>query len=169
MRFKLLLIVFGFISTATMAQSQVPPGIDANRYVICMNGGFGSDYYAGPETYCRQWAGPSAAAAMAAEMHPIPPSPGEFPPPGEAFFGDVIAPGTPYADQILGAYLCHVSVTIFPIRGTGSFNQQGLVTVLASNMGSAVQSAEQKARAVLIDSRIGNVYVGCTYRAFQMQ
>lgn len=65
MRFKLLLLAFGFISTAAMAQSQVPPGVNASRYTYCMSEGLGKGRaYTTPQAFCQQWAGPSAASMV---------------------------------------------------------------------------------------------------------
>lgn len=58
MRFKLFLIAFSFISTATMAQYQVPPGVNADRYNLCMNEGLGKGRpYSTSDNFCMQWAG----------------------------------------------------------------------------------------------------------------
>lgn len=62
MKYKLFLIVLGLISTATIAQSQTPPGIDSERYTYCMNAGLGKGRaYTTPQAFCQQWAGPSAS------------------------------------------------------------------------------------------------------------
>jgi hypothetical protein len=64
MRFKLLFVVFSFISTMAMAQSQVPPGVNASRYTYCMNEGLGKGRpYATPQAFCRQWAAEPSARA----------------------------------------------------------------------------------------------------------
>jgi hypothetical protein len=61
-KYKLLLIVLGLISTATIAQSQTPAGINGERYTYCMNAGLGKGRpYTTPQAYCQQWAGPSAS------------------------------------------------------------------------------------------------------------
>ena len=86
MRFKLLLIAFGFISTAAMAQSEVPPGVNASRYTYCMNEGLGKGRpYATPQAFCQGWAGggsPRSAqlgepCGMSPNGNPIYMSPGQ--------------------------------------------------------------------------------------------
>lgn len=57
MMFKLLLIAFGLISTAALAQTQAPAGVNASRYTYCMNEGLGKGRpYAAPQAFCQQWA-----------------------------------------------------------------------------------------------------------------
>lgn len=66
MRFKLLLIsLLGFFPMFASAQPSSPPGINASRYVYCMNEGLGKGRsYTTPQAFCQQWAGPSASATM---------------------------------------------------------------------------------------------------------
>jgi hypothetical protein len=69
MRFKLLLITFlGFFPLFASAQPSSPPGVNASRYVYCMNEGLGKGRgYTTPQAYCQQWAGPSAVAMAQAD------------------------------------------------------------------------------------------------------
>lgn len=54
MMFKLLLIAFGLISTAALAQTQAPAGVNASRYTYCMNEGLGKGRpYAAPQAFCQ--------------------------------------------------------------------------------------------------------------------
>ena len=72
MRFKLFLIAFSFISTATMAQYQAPPGVNEDRYNICMTEGLAKRRpYSALENYCMQWAG----TANTTIYPPPPPTP----------------------------------------------------------------------------------------------
>lgn len=85
MMFKLLLIAFGLISTAALAQTQAPAGVNASRYTYCMNEGLGKGRpYAAPQAFCQQWAGPSVRSAprgepcgMSPNGNPIYMSPGQ--------------------------------------------------------------------------------------------
>lgn len=63
--FKFLLtVILGLSPILSLAQSSAPPGINASRYVYCLNEGLGKGRsYTTPQVYCQQWAGPSAAVA----------------------------------------------------------------------------------------------------------
>ncbi|MBU3631699.1 hypothetical protein [Polynucleobacter sp. AP-Feld-500C-C5] len=64
MKLKLFLILIALIPTLTMAQSSAPAGVDAERYTWCMKEGLGDGRsYATPQSYCQQWAGPSASSS----------------------------------------------------------------------------------------------------------
>jgi len=75
MRLKLILIAFGFISTSTMVFSQVPPGVNADRYNLCMNEGLGKGRpYSSPEEFCAQWAS-NSQPSISPTQRMIPPTP----------------------------------------------------------------------------------------------
>lgn len=119
---KFLLIAFlGFSPLLALAQSSAPSGIDADRYEMCMNDGFGKGRsYTTPETYCQQWAGPSAAAARAVAAYRA-------------------------AER---GYICNVTYTIEIWNGVAgqSVSQQRVVELEADNMAGAIQSAGGQAR-----------------------
>lgn len=72
---KLILTFLSLLPLVVFAQSSTPPGVNGDRYSLCMNEGLGKGRsYSSPEEFCAQWAS-NSPPTISPSQRTIPPTP----------------------------------------------------------------------------------------------